>query len=166
MPHTRWIHATRVASIAGLLAFAVVIVAAPTGGALESFFNVWVYNALMVLACVVAGSHAYLVPQERTPWAVVTLALASWTFGELWYAIFQPESYPSMADAGYIGFYPLLYVGIVLLLRSRTRSIAGTLWLDGLTAALAAAAIGAAVIVELVLESTEGSASTVVTNLS
>ena len=41
MPHTRWIHATRVASIAGLLAFAVVIVAAPTGGALESFFKVW-----------------------------------------------------------------------------------------------------------------------------
>jgi diguanylate cyclase (GGDEF)-like protein len=115
---------------------------------------------------VVVGSHAYLVRQERAAWTVVTLALASWTFGELWYAIFQPETYPSMADVGFIGFYPLLYVGIVLLLRSRTRSIADTLWLDGLTAALAAAAIGAAVIVELVLESTEGSASTVVTNLS
>ena len=36
-----------------------------------------------------------------------------------------------MADLGYIAFYPLLYVGIVLLLRSRARSIGGTLWLDG-----------------------------------
>ena len=71
-----------------------------------------------------------------------------------------------MADAGYIAFYVLLYVGVVLLLRSRVRSIGGTLWLDGITAALAAAALGAAVLVELVLENTEGSTSTVVTNLA
>ena len=71
-----------------------------------------------------------------------------------------------MADVGYIAFYVLLYVGIVLLLRSRARSIAGTLWLDGITAAFAAAALGAAVLVELVLENTEGSTSTVVTNLA
>ena len=43
-----------------------------------------------------------------------------------------------MADLGYIAFYPLLYVGIVLLLRSRARSIGDMLWLDGATAALAA----------------------------
>ena len=70
-----------------------------------------------------------------------------------------------MSDAGFIGFYVLLYVGIVLLLRSRARSIGGTLWLDGVTASLTAAAVGAAVLVELVLESTEGSRSAVVTNL-
>ena len=45
--------------------------------------------------------------------------------GELWYAIFKPQTYPSMADAGYIAFYGLLYVGVVLLLRSRVRSSAG-----------------------------------------
>jgi diguanylate cyclase (GGDEF)-like protein len=67
---------------------------------------------------------------------------------------------------GYLAFYFLLYAGIVLLLRSRARSIGGTLWLDGATAALAAAALGAAVLVELVLGSTEGSTSTVVTNLA
>jgi diguanylate cyclase (GGDEF)-like protein len=160
-----WIRATRIASIAGLAAFALVTVLAPPGGALELFFNVWVYDGLMVFACIVAGSHAYLVRHERAAWIVITAALASWTFGELWYVIFKPETYPSMADVGFIAFYPLLYIGIVLLLRTRVRSIAGTLWLDGVTASLAAAAIGAAVIVELVLERTEGSTSTVVTNL-
>jgi diguanylate cyclase (GGDEF)-like protein len=160
-----WIYLTRVASIAGLTAFALVTLFARQGGSLEAFFNVWVYDGLMVLACVIAGSHAYLVAKERAAWTVITLALASWTFGELWYAIFKPETYPSMADVGFIAFYPLLYIGIVLLLRSRVRSIAGTLWLDGITAALAAGALGAALIVELVLESTEGSTSTVVTNL-
>ncbi len=166
MPLRTWIWLTRAIALAGFLAFALVtLLAAPDGG-LSAFFNVWVYNGLMVFACVIAGSHAFLVERERAAWIVITAALVSWTFGELWYAIFQPENYPSMADAGFIGFYPLLYIGIVLLLRSRVRSLAGTLWLDGMTAALAAAAIGAAVIVELVLESTEGSTSTVVTNLS
>ncbi len=166
MSHRRWIHLTRAASAAGLAVFAVVTLSASQNGELAAFFNTWVYNALMVFACIVVGSHAYLVTRERAAWTAITLALVSWTFGELWFAIFQPDGYPSVADAGFIGFYPLLYVGIVLLLRSRARSIAGTLWLDGVTAALAAAALGAAVLVELVLESTEGSTSTVVTNLS
>jgi diguanylate cyclase (GGDEF)-like protein len=166
MPLSAWVHLTRVAGAAGLAAFAAVTLLAPAGGDLEAFFNVWVYNGLMVFACVIAGSHAYLVRRERAAWAVVTAALCAWTFGELWYAIFKPETYPSMADAGFLAFYVLLYVGIVLLLRSRARSIGGTLWLDGGTAAVAAAAVGAAVLVDLVLENTEGPTSTVVTNLA
>jgi diguanylate cyclase (GGDEF)-like protein len=40
------------------------------------------------------------------------------------------------------------------------------LWLDGLTASLAAAALGAAILVELVLQTTSGSPSAVATNLA
>ena len=148
MPHSRWVHVTRVAAAAGLGAFALVTVLAPPDGGLERFFNVWVYDGLMVFACVIVGSHAYLLRRERAAWTVITAALGCWTFGELWYAIFKPDSYPSMADAGYIAFYVLLYVGVVLLLRSRVRSIGDMLWLDGATAALAAAAVGAAVLVD------------------
>ncbi|HEX4745381.1 MAG TPA: diguanylate cyclase [Gaiellaceae bacterium] len=166
MPHRRWIHATRAASLAGLAVFATYTLLAPPDARFSTLFNTWVYDGLMVLACLIVGSHAYLVKKERVAWTVITAALVSWTFGELWYAIFEPETYPSMADVGYITFYPLLYVGIVLLLRSRVRSLGDLLWLDGVTAALAAAALGSAVIVELVLENTEGSTSTVVTNLS
>jgi two-component system cell cycle response regulator len=155
-----------VASAAGLAAFAAYTLFAPSDGALSAFFNTWVYDGLMVLACVIVGSHAYLVQRERAAWTVITLALASWTFGEIYWAIFKPEAYPSPADVGYIAFYFLLYAGIVMLLRARAHSIGGTLWLDGGTAALAAASLGAAVLVELVLQSTEGSTSTVVTNLS
>jgi diguanylate cyclase (GGDEF)-like protein len=165
MPHSRWVHFTRAASALGLGAFALVTLFAPAGGALESFFNVWVYDGLMVFATVIVGSHAYLVRRERAAWTVITFALGCWTFGELWYAIFKPESYPSMADAGYIAFYVLLYVGVVLLLRSRARSIGRALWLDGAIAAMAAATLGAAALVDLVLENTDGSTSTVVTNL-
>ena len=166
MPHRRWIYATRVAAAAGLGLFAAYTLLAPPDDAYFTFFNTWVYDGLMVLACVIAGSHAYLVQQDRGAWTVITLALASWTFGEIYWAIVKPDEYPSPADWGYIGFYVLLYVGIVLLLRSRARSIGGMLWIDGATAALAAASLGAAVLVELVLGSTEGSTSVVVTNLA
>ena len=166
MAHLGWVRSTRAAAAAGLGVFAVVTVLAPEDGELSAFFNVWVYNALMVFACVVAGSHAYLVRRERAAWSVITAALACWAFGELWLVAFEPEGFPTVADGGFIGFYLLLYVGIVLLLRSGAREIAGALWLDGLTAALAAGAVGAAVLVELVLETTEGSLSVVATNLA
>jgi two-component system cell cycle response regulator len=166
MPRFGWVESTRAAAAASFAVFAAVTVLAPVGSALEEFFNTWVYDGLMVFACVIVGSHAYLMKRERTAWTVVTIALASWTLGEIWASIFHPTSYPSLADLGYIAFYPLLYVGIALLLRSRARSMGGTLWLDGATAALAAAALGAALLVELVLENTSGSASTVVTNLA
>jgi two-component system cell cycle response regulator len=166
MPRLGWVTLTRVAAVAAFAVFAAVTLYAPNDSGLSAFFNTWIYNGLMVLACVIAGSHAYLVKQERAAWGVITAAIVSWTIGEIWFAAFPPASYPSPADVGYIAFYPLLYVGVVLLLRSRARSIGGTLWLDGLTAALAAAALGAAVLVELVLENTSGSISTVVTNLA
>jgi two-component system, cell cycle response regulator len=161
-----WVYATRAAAAAGLAVFAAYTLLAPPDDGFFTFFNTWVYDGLMVLACVIAGSHAYLVQKDRAAWSVITAAMVCWTFGEIWYAAFEPETYPSMADAGYIAFYPLLYVGIVLLLRSRARTIAGTLWLDGATAALAAGAFGAAVIFELVADVTEGSTSVVVTNLA
>ena len=166
MPHKRWVYTTRAAAAAGLAAFAAYILLAPPEDAFFTLFNTWVYIGLFVLACVIAASHAYLVERERPAWTVISIAMACWIFGEVWYAAFEPETYPSIADLGYIAFYPLLYVGIVLLLRSRARTIGDMLWLDGTTAALAAGAFGAAVIFELVADVTQGSTSVVVTNLS
>jgi hypothetical protein len=66
----------------------------------------------------------------------------------------------------YLAFYPLLYVGIVLLLRQRVSTFSATLWLDGLLAATAAAALGASVLVEVVVRSTHGSRLVVLTNIA
>ena len=49
---------------------------------------------------------------------------------------------------------------------SADAAVAGTLWVDGITASLAAAAIGSAVLLEVVLRATEGSRSEVATNLA
>jgi len=161
-----WTRLTRAASAAGLAVFAAVTVLSRPGSGLEAFFNVWVYLGLMVLACVIVWSRALLVADERPAWVAFGAALSVWTFGEIWYAAVNPETYPSIADLGFIGFYPLVYIGMVALVRARSTAIGGTLWLDGVTASLAAGAVAAAVLFEIVLVTTEGSAATVLTNMA
>ena len=73
--------------------------------------------------------------------------------------------YPSWADAGYLSIYPAVYAGLVLLLRARAPRLSSTLWFDGLVCALAAAAVGAALVFGVVA-STDGSFATVATNLA
>jgi diguanylate cyclase (GGDEF)-like protein len=101
-------------------------------------------------------------------WSVIALSLACTAFAEIYFVAADPTAYPSVADYGWLAFYPFMYAGMVLLIRGRTRGAGGTLWLDGLIASVAAAALGAAVLVEVVLSTTENSAplSIVATNLA
>ena len=153
-------------ALAGLAPYTVVLVVTQPGDPVNNFFSVWIYQGLLVLSVLIAGSRVLLSRRDRLAWSVITVSLACWSFGDLYNQVAKPQEFPSLADFGWLAFYPLVYAGMVLLLRSRARSIAGTLWLDGLTASLAAAGLGAAILVELVLQTTAGSLSTVVTNLA
>ena len=62
--------------------------------------NTWVYDGLMVFACVIAGSHAYLVARERAAWTVITLALALLDVRRDLVRDLQAQTYPSLADVG------------------------------------------------------------------
>jgi diguanylate cyclase (GGDEF)-like protein len=117
------------------------------------------------LGCV---ARAVLVRAERSAWFFIGAALLATTCGDVlydfWYGGNPP--FPSAADVAYLAFYPLLYVGIALLLRRRVSTFSASLWLDGLVAAAAAAALGASVLVEVVVNSTQGSRLVVVTNMA
>ena len=136
------------------------------GPTLERIVDVWLYHALFLIAVAIAASRPLLVARDRLAWSLIALALASTAFGELYFLLADPVEFPSLADAGWLAFYPLLYVGIVLLLRKRARFVTGTLWLDGLTASVAAAALGSAVLVEVVIRGAEGSRSAIATNIA
>ncbi|HET7745423.1 MAG TPA: diguanylate cyclase [Gaiellaceae bacterium] len=164
--HRVWAPLTWAIAVGGVAALGLVLLTTSSGERLNSFFDVEVYLALIVLSVAIVARRAYTVEKDRTAWIVITAALGSSAFAELYDAVVAPTQYPSPADFGWLAFYPLLYAGIVLLILPRASSIAGTLWLDGVTASLAAAALGAAVLVELVLRSAEGSASAVATNLA
>jgi two-component system, cell cycle response regulator len=164
--HRAWASLTWAIAVAGTLAFGLVLLTTSPGGGLNSFFDVWVYLGLILLAVAIVARRAYTVENDRAAWVVITAALACDAFAELYDAAFSPTQYPSPADFGWLAFYPLLYAGMVLLIHPRASSIAGALWLDGITASLAAAALGAAILVELVLRSSTGPSSAVVTNLA
>jgi hypothetical protein len=74
--------------------------------------------------------------------------------------------FPSISDAFYLGFFPPAYVSFVLLLRARLGDVPRSLWLDGLIAGLTVSALGAALVFQAVLDSTEGSPLAVATNLA
>jgi diguanylate cyclase (GGDEF)-like protein len=119
------------------------------------------------LACLTRG---IAVKAERLPWLLLGLALALWTVGDLYYFFsFSGTAdvpIPSVSDSFYLAFYPVSYVALALLLRRRMQGFRGNLWLDGVIASLAVAALGAAVVFDEVLESTGGSTIVIATNLA
>ena len=98
--------------------------------------------------------------RERRAWLLIGFGVAAWTFGEIYYTAVlwtaDEIPIPSPADTGYLLFPPFMLLGIIALLRSRTRDVPGTLWADGVTAALAVSAASAAIVFETVLDSASG----------
>jgi two-component system cell cycle response regulator len=131
-------------------------------------YETWLYEGLELLAALGCLARAVLVRAERSAWLFIGAALLATTLGDILFD-FQyggNPPFPSAADVAYLLFYPLLYVGIVLLLRRRVSTFSATLWLDGLLAATAAAALAASVLVEVVVRSTHGSRLVVLTNIA
>ncbi|HMJ00621.1 MAG TPA: diguanylate cyclase [Gaiellaceae bacterium] len=141
-----------------------------TQGSIDRLFNNWIYNGLLVAAGACCLARAMLVRVERLPWLLLSAALLLWTTGDLYYYFFlsglENVPIPSVADLFYLAFYPVSYVALALLLRGRMRRFQGNLWLDGVIAALAVGALGAAVVFDKVLSTTGGSALVVATNLA
>ena len=165
----RAVGAFQVAAGIGLGAFALHTLL-PDGEQLSRFFDYGVYYGIVVGAFALTALRAVLVPLHRTGWTAMAVALGSYAVAELiWLVVLSGQEsppYPSWADLFYLGFFPASYVGVVLLFRARIRGVGAALWIDGLTAVLAMGALGSAVLVDAVLESTEGPPSTVATNLA
>ena len=127
---------------------------------------------LIVLAAgIICCARAAYLRAERLAWAMLGVGVFAWGLGNLYYTLaffgLEEAPFPSLADLGYLLFYPFAYVGLVLLLRSRTSGAGKHLaWIDGLIGALAFASVGVAVLLPAVLSATEGPPATVATNLA
>jgi len=139
-------------------------------GGLRSVLNDWVYDNLVLAAgaaCIVRG---IVYRRDRLAWILMGAAVTAWGIGDtIWtFAIANDPNapFPSIADIGFLAVYPLAYASILLLLRSRTGTLRGSLWLDGVIGGLAVAAVGAAVVFQAVLDTIGGSPAAVATNLT
>jgi diguanylate cyclase (GGDEF)-like protein len=137
---------------------------------LGTFFDEGVHDALMLIAAALIGARAIRVREQRLAWSIIAAGMFCYALGEISYYFFlagmDSPPYPSFADGFWVAFYPASYIGLVLLLRARVREFQASLWLDGVIAALAAAAIGAAVIFGAMVTDTGGSGAAVAMNLA
>ncbi len=94
----------------------------------QSVMFTWLYIGLMVMAAVSCLWRAATVRAERVAWTVMGAGLLSWTFGELCWTLafnnYDVVPVPSVADAGYLLYYPAAFVTLVLLFRERCGSSA------------------------------------------
>jgi two-component system, cell cycle response regulator len=157
--------AWKVAALGGLVAFAAY---ALFGSGYDQFFNRYWYNALILLAAGAAVVRAVTTRSERTASIAFAAGIASWAVGEILFdfAYAGDPPYPSVADVFYLLFYPACYIGMAVLVRHRLSEFTPMVWFDGVMAAIAAAALGSAVLFEAVLGHTDGSTSVIVTNLA
>src|SRR5262249_49057728 len=110
---------------------------------------------------------------DRSVWVWVGIAITAWTAGDVYYTAFLDGKavvpFPSLSDAGYLLFYPPVYVALVVLFHKEVRGIVRSLWLDGVIAALTTAALAASVVYAIVERSLHGSgenAAAIATNLA
>src|SRR5262245_34475559 len=97
--------------------------------------SVPLYSALEIGAALFCLAAAVFRREHRAAWAAIGLGIASFAAGDIYFSFVlihqDPVPYPSLADLGYIGLYPLVYLGVGLLLRDRTLQANRSFWLDG-----------------------------------
>jgi two-component system cell cycle response regulator len=137
---------------------------------LAAVFDNWIYYGLLLGAAGACLARGVLGDGERGAWLALGIGVVSWTAGDLYWILFLRDDatvpFPSISDAFYLGFLPPAYVSLVLLLRTRLGDVPRSLWLDGLIGGLTVSALGAALVFQAVLDSTEGSPLAVATNLA
>ncbi|WP_186816480.1 putative bifunctional diguanylate cyclase/phosphodiesterase [Cellulomonas aerilata] len=178
--------AVRPPSPAGVLALRSVLVAAtsayvvsvlpgvrPEGSSYLPWLDFGLTTLVMLLSAGLCAVRAVATPAERATWTWVVASIVVYLLGNAYYYLRLVDlpadlvPYPSLADAGWLGWYPFLAVGVLLLVRTRSRGAAPVLWLDGLTAGAGAAALAGALFLQPLLEVGDGGgALLVLTNLA
>ena len=130
----------------------------------------WLHLVAMAIGAALCLVRAAVRPRERMAWLLIGLGVLAWAFGELYFTVVlwsdSSPPVPSPADGGYLSLPPLIFVGLILLARSRIKGLPKTIWADGVTAGLAAGALSAAIVFKPVLAAVSGDSLSVATNLS
>lgn len=156
-------------AVAGFVAFAVhaLIGGGPEGRGNET--RILVYDAVMILAGLIILLRAAAVPGERAAWATIAAGILLWAAGFVAYSTYVVDLDPvpvlSLADMLWLPRYPVFFLGLVLLLRSRRPRLRRGVWLDAAIAVLAVGSLTFAVLFEPIVASTGGSTAAVLTNL-
>jgi two-component system cell cycle response regulator len=156
--------------LAAVAAYVALVLTGVGDADFRDFRDTIFYNAIVVAAALFCLARPFIRSDDRLAWTLVGLGLLAWGVGDIYYSValadLEEIPYPSIADAFYLAFYPLVYAGLALLLRSRLQGLRGDLWVDGVIAALTIAALVAALVFGVIVDVTGGDPGAVGTNLA
>jgi diguanylate cyclase (GGDEF)-like protein len=165
-----FLNTSRLLAGLGLLAYAAHTGLGLGGAGADGFFNDWVYNALVLTAAGWCIARAVIVRDARPAWALLGLGLLFWATAEILSSVYlaglAEPPYPSVADGFWLAFYPAAYTATVLLVRDRVEHFRRSLWMDGVVAGLAVAAVGTIIVFEPIMDATGGQTLAVATDLA
>jgi diguanylate cyclase (GGDEF)-like protein len=157
------------ATAACVLAYAAFVVAGEPA-AITDAMSLWVYHGALAFAGLTCLTRAALIRDQRAAWIAFGVGLLCWTAGDVYWTLALSDlrriPYPSLADIGYLASVPCFYIGIGLLIKRRLGQFTAAGWLDGAIGALAAAAIGIALLAPALVGLTRGEPAAVLTNLA
>ena len=151
-----------------LLAYLVSLVA--RGDNSSELVDGWGVAAFEFLGSGLCFARAWLSPGRRSVPVAFGVGTLSWALGDLLLTIESSGGAdvptPSLPDIFYLGFYPALYVGLVLLVRRQARDLTSAMWLDGVVAGLGAAGVCACFLFSTLVRTTGADPASVATNLA
>ncbi|MEJ5946074.1 bifunctional diguanylate cyclase/phosphodiesterase [Pseudokineococcus basanitobsidens] len=150
--------------LVGLAVFTASTVLRPEPG-WSVLFDGWLYGGCALLVAALVVARAWAVRAERGAWLALAGGVGANAAGEVVYSTLvagPAETFPSIADPLYLAVFPCAYVALVLLLRARVRGLPAAVWVDGVAAGLALAALFSAVAFETFSSTTLGGSAVVV----
>jgi two-component system, cell cycle response regulator len=169
----RGLELTRGKAVAAALSAACGVFVLHTFGVLghpgQVLYDSWLYGGLLSAAVIACFVRATTSPDERAPWLLMTVGMAAWTLGDIYWMVDLSDRpsvpVPSAADGLYLAFYPLAYATLVTLVRRVATLGHRDLWLDGVIGASCAAAVAIAVSLPA-FETSGGGTLEIATNLA
>jgi diguanylate cyclase (GGDEF)-like protein len=111
-------------------------------------------SSTQCLAALVVFLRGVRHPVDRAWSWLVAAGITAFSAGDLVYSSYvahlDPEPFPSMADVGFLGLYPLTALGLLALVRRGTGAVRRSVLLDGLVTFLGVAAVAGAFIAPLI----------------
>jgi diguanylate cyclase (GGDEF)-like protein len=141
-----------------------------SAGSYSTFYDVWVANLGYAGCAALCVWRATVRGPGRWGWGALAAGLVLFTAGSVlwtsWVQFFNPVPYPSIADACFLAFFFLAFLGIGLLVRETLPRTSRTIWVDALIAALGVAALEATLVIGPISQANRGDFGTVATNIA
>ncbi|MFZ0380112.1 MAG: methyl-accepting chemotaxis protein [Solirubrobacteraceae bacterium] len=151
-----------------LLGYAVSLVVR-ANGASTTWLDGWGVSSFELLAGVLVLIRAAVNPRERRFCLALGVGMCLWALGDfaMTYESIHNANPPTPVLANYLwaGFFPLAYIGVMLLMRQEVRKFTAANYLDGVVATLTCAAAFAAFAFGTIQKAAGGDAVTVAWNL-